>query len=100
MVVASSVDGAPYGRSEARVSLALAGVSPGSRVPHLPAMHTSGRDPTRRAVLGWAIYDFANSAYTTLIVTFVYSTFFIQVVAPDGVTGTVQWSRAITVSAI
>jgi UMF1 family MFS transporter len=63
-------------------------------------MHTTARDPARRVVLGWAIYDFANSAYTTLIVTFVYSTFFIQVVAPDGITGTVLWSRAVTVSAI
>jgi UMF1 family MFS transporter len=63
-------------------------------------MHMELREPGRRVILGWALYDFANSAYTTLIVTFVYSTFFVQVVAPDGVTGTVQWSRAVTISAV
>jgi MFS-type transporter involved in bile tolerance (Atg22 family) len=30
----------------------------------------------RRAVWSWAFYDFANSAFTTLVVTFVYATYF------------------------
>lgn len=54
----------------------------------------------RRAVHGWAIYDFANSAYTTLIVTFIYAVYFTQEIAPDGIIGTALWSRGVTVTAI
>jgi UMF1 family MFS transporter len=52
----------------------------------------------RRAVWGWACFDFANSPFTTLIVTFVYSTFFASVIAPEN--GGVLWARAVAVSAL
>lgn len=65
---------------------------------------------SRRSVFGWAMYDFANSAFTTLVVTFVYSTFFTGYMVlspdatgslvPDGEAGTVLWSRAVTITAI
>ena len=54
----------------------------------------------RRAVWSWALYDFGNSAFTTLVITFVYATYFTQAIAPDPITGTVLWSRAITVTAL
>ena len=53
-----------------------------------------------RAIWSWAIYDFANPPFTTLVVTFVYATYFTQVIAPDPVTGTVLWSRAVTITAL
>ena len=54
----------------------------------------------RRAVSAWALYDFANSPFTTLVVTFVYATYFTQAIAPDPISGTVLWSRAITITAL
>ena len=54
----------------------------------------------KKTVWGWALYDFGNSAFTTLIVTFIYSVFFAQEIAPDGDTGTVQWATAISFTAI
>jgi UMF1 family MFS transporter len=54
----------------------------------------------RRAVWGWAIYDFANSAYTTLIVTFIYAVYFTQEIAPDAISGTALWSRGVTITAV
>jgi UMF1 family MFS transporter len=53
-----------------------------------------------RAVFAWCLYDFANSAFTTLIVTFVYATYFTEKVAPDSTTGTALWSRGVTVTAL
>ena len=53
-----------------------------------------------KAVWGWALYDFANSAYTTLIVTFIYAVLFTQAIATDGITGTAQWANAVAVTAI
>lgn len=53
-----------------------------------------------RAVWAWALYDFANSAFTTLIVTFVYATFFTKTMAGDEIAGTALWSRGITATAV
>jgi UMF1 family MFS transporter len=60
----------------------------------------NSRPHDRKAVWGWALYDFANSAYTTLIVTFIYAVYFTQEIAPDGITGTALWSRGVTITAI
>ena len=54
----------------------------------------------RRAIWSWALYDFGNSAFTTLVITFVYATYFTQAIAPHPITGTVLWSRAVTVTAL
>jgi len=53
-----------------------------------------------RVIWSWALYDWANSAFTTLVVTFIYSTYFTKAMAPDELTGTAWWSRAVAVSAI
>ncbi len=49
-------------------------------VPPAPApkMHASAK-----ALWSWALFDWANSPYTTLIITFVFSTYFTQAVAKD-----------------
>ena len=54
----------------------------------------------RLMVGSWACYDFANSPFTTLVLTFVYATYFTQAIATDPITGTVLWSRAIALSAL
>lgn len=38
----------------------------------------------RREIAAWCFFDFANSAYTTLIITVAYSIYFTQVVAKEG----------------
>ena len=54
----------------------------------------------RRAVWSWALYDFANSPFTTLVVTFIYATYFTQVIAADEIQGTALWSRGVTITAL
>ncbi len=54
----------------------------------------------RKAIVGWTMYDFANSAFTTLIVTFIYATYFTKAIAPDEITGTALWSRAVAISSL
>ncbi len=53
-----------------------------------------------RRIAAWALYDWANSAFTTIVVTFIYATYFTRGFAPDEVTGTAYWSRAVALSAI
>jgi UMF1 family MFS transporter len=54
----------------------------------------------RGAVLAWSLYDFGNSAFTTLVVTFVYSSWFTHSLAPDVLSGTAMWSRGVALTAI
>ncbi|MGH1480420.1 MAG: MFS transporter [Geminicoccales bacterium] len=50
--------------------------------------------------MAWAFYDWANSAFGAVIVTFVFATYFSQGIAIDEVTGTAQWGWALTISAL
>lgn len=54
----------------------------------------------RRSIAAWCLYDWANSAFTTLVVTFVYATYFTKAVAPDEITGTALWSRGVAATAL
>ncbi len=61
----------------------------------------TGQDrAAQRTIWSWALYDFANSPFTTLIVTFVYATYFTEAIARDSVSGTALWSRGITITAV
>ena len=51
-------------------------------------------------IWSWALYDFANSAFTTLVVTFVYGTYFTSSIASNEIEGTQWWSWAISFTAI
>ena len=53
-----------------------------------------------RTLFAWCLYDWGNSAFTTLVVTFIYSTYFSQALAPTPEAGTVLWSRAMGLSAL
>lgn len=55
---------------------------------------------SRRAIWSWALFDFANSPFTTLVVTFLYSQYFVRVIASDPIRGTVLWSRGVTITAV
>jgi UMF1 family MFS transporter len=58
------------------------------------------RAGSSRAIWAWALYDFACSPFTTLVVTFIYATYFAQAV-PGGVErGTVLWSRGVAITGI
>jgi UMF1 family MFS transporter len=57
-------------------------------------------DLRRKNVLAWAFYDFGSSAFNTLMVTFIFNYYFVNVLVGDDQYGTVLWTRAINVSAI
>jgi UMF1 family MFS transporter len=51
-------------------------------------------------VIGFSLFDFANSAFTTIVGTFVFANYFAQSVAVDKTTGTGQWSLAMGLAGI
>lgn len=54
----------------------------------------------RRLIAAWCLFDWANSAFTTLVVTFVYATYFTRALAPDEIRGTALWSRSVALTAL
>jgi len=58
-------------------------------------------EASRAEVFGWAMYDFANSSYTTVIITVCYSVVFPRLIvgdAPDYRLGNLLWSVALSIS--
>ncbi|MDP1681274.1 MAG: MFS transporter [Burkholderiales bacterium] len=53
---------------------------------------------SKREVWAWAMYDFANSGFTTVVITAVYSAYFVAVVAGKAVWASFVWSAALSVS--
>jgi UMF1 family MFS transporter len=51
-----------------------------------------------REVWAWSMYDFANSAYTTVVITAVFSAYFVSVVANNAPWATFAWTAALSVS--
>lgn len=52
----------------------------------------------KREVWAWAMYDFANSGYTTVILTAVFSTYFVGVVGARASWATLAWTAALSLS--
>jgi UMF1 family MFS transporter len=51
-----------------------------------------------RELSAWASYDFANSGYTTVVVTAVFSAYFVGVVAGDADWATLAWTSTLAAS--
>ena len=51
-----------------------------------------------REVWAWSMYDFANSGYTTVVITAVYNAFFVAAVAGHAPWATFAWTAALSVS--
>ncbi len=68
----------------------------------------------KKVIWSWCLYDFANSSFTTLVVTFIYATYFANVMGAEhyealgraaseeeaAALGTALWARGVTVTAI
>jgi UMF1 family MFS transporter len=56
---------------------------------------------TKREIFSWALFDFANSSFTTVVITAVYSRFFTEQIVPkeSGLRDT-YWSAAIVIATV
>jgi len=54
----------------------------------------------RREVFGWAAYDFANSGYTTVVLTAVFSAYFVGSVAGSASWATLAWTLTLAASSL
>jgi len=63
--------------------------------------HSASAPPvTRREILGWCMYDVADSAFTTVIVTALYAPYFSKVVVGDSGRADFLWGLAASISEV
>ena len=53
-----------------------------------------------REVWAWAMYDFANSAYTTTVVTAIFNAYFVAVVAAGAPWATLAWTTTQAIASL
>lgn len=51
---------------------------------------------SKKEIFGWAMFDFANSSFTTVIVTVVFSAYFVSHVVGDDVLGVKYWGWSLS----
>ncbi len=55
-------------------------------------------DVNRREAWAWAMYDFANSGYTTIVITAIFNAYFVSVVASNAPWATLVWTMSLALS--
>ncbi|HEY8553799.1 MAG TPA: MFS transporter [Burkholderiales bacterium] len=77
----------------------MTGASSSARAGAVSAGSTD--PPARREIFAWAMYDFANSGYTTVVLTAVFNAYFVGVVAGAPETkdvATLLWTVAMAIT--
>ncbi|MEC8897309.1 MAG: MFS transporter [Pseudomonadota bacterium] len=59
-----------------------------------------GAPENKRALWSWALYDWANSAFFTIILTFVFAQYFSVSVIQDEVAGTRAWGNIVGIAGV
>lgn len=54
----------------------------------------------KKSIFAWCVYDWANSAFSTIVITFIFSVFFTRGMIGDETQGSAMWSYAIAISGI
>ncbi|MDT8316761.1 MAG: MFS transporter [bacterium] len=53
---------------------------------------------SKKEIFGWAMFDFANSSFTTVIITVVFSAYFVSHVVGDDLLGVKYWGWGLALS--
>ena len=52
----------------------------------------------KREVFGWVMYDFANSGYTTVVITAVFAAYFVGGIAKGAPWGAFAWTLSLSIA--
>ena len=53
-----------------------------------------------KELFSWSLLDWANSAWPTVIITFIFSTYFVKNIAPNEIAGTSLWGYVLSISGL
>lgn len=54
----------------------------------------------KKSIFAWCLFDWGNSAFATVIITFIFSVYFARGIVGDEVAGSAQWGYALALSGI
>ena len=54
----------------------------------------------KRAIIAWVLFDWAYGAFSTIVTTFVFATYYTQGVAADPTTGAAQWAGTQAIAGV
>lgn len=52
------------------------------------------------AIIAWCLYDWAAASFSVIVITFIFGTYFVSVIAANKVTGTAQWANATSLAGL
>lgn len=55
---------------------------------------------SKKGIIAWCIYDWGNSAFPTIILTFVFAAYFTSKIAVNKIVGTAQWADAVGIAGL
>jgi len=55
---------------------------------------------SKKSIFAWALFDWASSSFSAVIITFVFAAYFTQTVAANKITGTAQWADTIAIASL
>ncbi len=58
------------------------------------------QNQSRKSIIAWCLYEAGSSAFSTVIVTFIFSVYFARYVVGDEIRGSALWSYAMGISGI
>lgn len=58
------------------------------------------KDRSKLTIFAWSLYDWANTAYGTVIITFIYSVYFARGIVGDETLGSSYWGYAVGLSGL
>jgi len=70
----------------------------GRKISPMNTGRTLEGDARPAEVLAWAMFDFANSGYTTVVVTAIFNAYFVSVIANNAPWATFAWTGALSIS--
>ena len=82
----ASIEAPAFTRRKAAAILTSVCIIPKVKYPSHEDLNTVGHfetDVKKREIVAWAMYDFANSGYTTVVITAVFNAYFVAVVAAN-----------------
>jgi UMF1 family MFS transporter len=67
---------------------------------HLQKRTSNASLPNKFKIFVWTLFDFANTSYSIVVVTFLFAAYFKKVIASDQPIGDLYWSVGISVSMV
>ncbi|MBX6324247.1 MAG: MFS transporter, partial [Rhodospirillaceae bacterium] len=72
----------------------------GALSPPAATAGEDGRHPGRLALAAWCLFDWANHAFPSIVITYVFAAYYTKAIAPTPERGTALWGEALSLTGI